>query len=595
MPKSKWLLRGCAASSAELAEFSEKTGVSPVTARVLFNRGVKTVREAEDFLNPELSRLTDFTRAAGLAAALELTARAVGERRRIIIYGDYDVDGVASSAVLFKALRALGGSCACYIPDREREGYGLNEAAVRLLAAKGASLLITCDNGIAAAPEIAIAKGLGLEVIVVDHHEAGGEIPPADALIDPKQPGCPLPFKEMCAAALCYRFVAELFKFMGYDGANLLEEFLQLAAVAAVCDIVDLTGDNRIIVKNGLDSLNGALSGGGPVNAGLKALLEEKRVKKITEYEAGFIIGPCVNAAGRLARAFLALRLLTGPGGEKARQTAAELSALNERRKSMTASAAQAAVAQYEAARGAEAKVVVLYNPEIHESIAGIVAGRVKDKICRPVIVLTNAAESGFAKGSGRSVEGYDMYAGLFAHRELFTRFGGHKMAAGMTLPLPNIERLTDRLQDGCSLSCEDFAPVIRVDAPLPVSQAVYALAKELERAAPFGKGNKRPLFGAKNLLVQTLKIYESKNTIRFDFLEEGAKRAVKALCFGKLDDFAELIAENYGDYEAAKIFGGSARTADLRLDIVYNLEINEYNGSVSPEIRVKDFRLTQK
>jgi len=579
---AKWAISKKAGNAPD---FAKKLSISPILARVLINRGITTERQGAAFLSPDMPALEDVEHMSGVTGAYEIIRDAIESKTKVYIYGDYDVDGVMSTVILYKTLTEFNADVHFCIPDRHTEGYGLNLDAVTAMREKGCGLLITCDNGIASTAEIALARQKGIKTIVIDHHEDGGAPPPADAVIDPKRAGCAYKFKQMCAAGIVFRFVCGLYGFLGAKNPN-YNEYLTLAAIATFCDIVDLTGENRAIAKEGLRLLNKEIT-----NLGLKALIDERGLKKaIGEYEVGFIIGPCINAAGRLETADVAVKLLLTDNADTARELARELAGLNDRRKQMTDEACETAIINYNKTEK-QNPVIIVYDADIDESVAGIVAGRLKDKTRRPVIVLTDSSACGIAKGSARSVEGYDIFGELSKCAHLFERFGGHTMAAGLSLKKEHIAELERILNGNCRLTQSDFEEKIIIDAELGLGDITYATAKELSLLAPYGKDNREPLFGTKGARVSELKIYAEKNTIRFTFDIAGSYRKLTAVCFGKLDDFTKMINENYESRIAQKVMSGVLRQADLTLDIVYSIGINEYNNSVSVNLKIKDFR----
>ncbi len=580
--KPKWLLKKTA---CDLVLMSKVLGISTITAQVLANRGLLDKNSTLRFLNPSLSALSDIQIMKDVPKAFSIIDEAIRLGEKIVVYGDYDVDGVMSTTILYKSLLHCGAKVDFYIPGRS-EGYGLNEKAIRKLHQEGAQLIITCDNGVAAVSEIDLAIGLGLKVVVIDHHEAPDPLPNATALVDPKQKNCPYPFKLYCAAGLSYRFVQSFFSFKGiFFVYN--EEFLALATIATFCDVVELLDENRILAKNGLAVLNKNKK----LNLGLYTLMEKRNLlhKSISPFDIGFVIGPCINATGRLSNASLAVRLLTEKDPEQAGLLAEQLITLNEERKLLTTEAIDEAIRLIESTDIKSHLVYVLFSESIHESIAGIVAGRIRDRFFHPTIVLTQC--EGFAKGSARSIDGYNIYTALAEHQSLYLHFGGHSMAAGLSLVSENVEVLQQKLNEACPLTESDFCPVLRIDKELPLSYITYELATELNSLAPFGKANHEPLFGTKNQKVISLRVIEEKNTLIFEFED---KRVFKAICFGKVDYFAELLEENFDGYTCEKIFNGFLGNVELFLDILYSIEINEYNNDVSVQLRLKDFRISK-
>lgn len=588
----RWLLKRTKIDTVQMAR---ELGVRQATACVLANRGLSARKEAFAFLHGTGEELADAMQMKGMAEGLELIAHAVAEKKKIIVYGDYDVDGVMSVSILFKAILRCGGDAAFYVPHRQKEGYGLNARAVETLAAEGAEVLFTCDNGISALQEVALAKEKGMAVVVLDHHEPGfsgeGEarrdiLPMADAVIDPKQRDCTYPFSQMCAGGISYRFALLLLERFGIADEKLEKELLCFAAIATVCDIVDLTGENRILVRMGLPEIQRT------ENIGLRALIAETGLagKTLTEYHIGFIIGPCINAAGRLESAAEAAALFCETDEKRAVQRAKILVERNAERKSMTGEAAEAAALAAEKALGQP--VLVLYEPGIQESIAGIVAGRIKDKYYRPTILITDSEDG--AKGSGRSIEGYHLFEELFACRDLFTRFGGHAMAAGLSLPVENIAPLRERLNAACRLTEEQLVPVLRIEKQLSFAEADLGLAKELAGLAPFGKGNPSPLFGSKGIRADRMDLIgKNKDILRFTLAEPKTGLRLAAVSFDGYGTLLEMLKELYPEEECATIIK-SGKLPRL-LDIVYGIDINTYNGRSSVQLILKDFRFSEQ
>ena len=574
-------------------------GVRPATATVMAHRGLRSKNAALGFLQPDVRQLALPFNAADTQEAFRRLAEGLSRNDRMFIYGDYDVDGVMSTAILYKALRHAGADVHYYIPHREEEGYGLNADAVRRLKALDTDLLITCDNGIAALEEIKLAQGLGMDVVVIDHHEPGfidtpegrlDVLPEAAAVVDPKRADCPYPFKEMCAAGLSFRFAWALYQHMGRDFAALWDELLVLAAIATVCDIVDLQGENRLLVKAGLATLNANPD----INPGLGRLIALKgyQEKPIDTFTLGFVLGPCINATGRLENAEMAVRMLLSQDTAEQNELAQQLAALNDERKEITKKCVARALEAV--AETPNEKVVVLVDTETHESIAGIVAGRVKEEIHRPVIMLTRGApvegHGPVLKGSGRAIPAYNLFEALYAQRELFIRFGGHAMAAGLSLEEENVDVLRERLNAGCTLSEADFSPTLLLDAELPPEDATLPLAQELERLAPFGKGNREPLFLVRGLRVAALRDIHEKNTLIFTFLVAGRK--VKGIAFGLNVRFWDMLAQHYSEADIRHMRSGALAGVALALDVACVPETNTYNGNTTVQLRIKDVRI---
>ena len=567
-------------------------GISQIFAQILVNRDINTKRRYREFVKPDFDVMENMENMKGVKEAFEIVRESVLNGEKIVVYGDYDADGVMSTSILVKGLSAIGAKVSYYIPLRQEEGYGLNMGAVDKIIESGCGLLMLCDNGIAALDEIAKAKEHGLKVVVIDHHEPplgeeGELIPCADAVIDPKQGDCPYEFKHMCAAGLCYRFIKAFYANYNMEFA-LDKELLILAAIATFCDIVDLTGDNRAITYYGLEALNEP----DMPNLGLKALIDERNYKGkyIDEFTIGFVIGPCINASGRLESASISVELILSADEEKCREYAKLLNELNEERKALTSGAAEIILEQLKKEESPE-RIIVVYNDEMHESIAGIVAGRIKDKLHRPAIVITKG--EGVAKGSGRSIAPYNMFEALSGCKDLFTRFGGHAMAAGFSLPEGNIDILRRRLNDSCILTQSDLTEIINVDAIIRMDAVTFNLYDELRNIRPFGKANREPVLGSLGVEVAGLRLIDDKSTIIFTFRSEGG-RNIKGVAFGKNDSFKEIISDEFDNYDSDKIFAGNLTNIKLKLDIVYYLSINEYNNDVSLQLSIKDFRISR-
>ncbi|MDR0999719.1 MAG: single-stranded-DNA-specific exonuclease RecJ [Clostridiales bacterium] len=600
---TNWLLRR---TDADVHLMMKTLRVSETMARSLANRGIRSKNAAIRYLAPRLDFLPDALLMKDMDKAVDIAARAIRSGEPIMVYGDYDADGVMSSVILIKTLRGLGANANFYIPKRKEEGYGLNLDAVRLIS-QTAKLLITCDNGIAAINEIREAKSLGLKVIVIDHHQPGfvkaeadadtaimDILPCADAIVDPKQQACAYPFKQMCAAGICYRFSHELYTRLD-EGCAMCDEFLALAAIATECDIVPLKEDNRVIVRAGLNVINNNKE----INTGLYALLIAKGLEKkvISTFDIGFIIGPCINASGRLSQATLAVNLFITSDLAESERIANELAELNERRKVMTSKAVERVEQKLKEQTLSESmpldKVLVLFDEDVDESVAGIVAGRVKELVYRPVLMFTPSDD--LIKASCRSIEAYNMFDALYKHRGMFIRFGGHAMAAGLSMRPGDLAALRKCLNDECELSDGDLIPSIRIDKELNLEEATYELARELSFLAPFGNDNPQPLFGVKNLTPESLRMIDDKRTMIFSFRAGESNRRIKGICFGLNDHFKEMLREFCDEYEIMKICGGVLRGANFVMDCVYALEINDYNYNITVQMDIKDIRLRAK
>lgn len=587
-------------SDADISLMSETLGISGITASVLANRGIRSKNAAVKYLNPQKKFMYDEALLKDIGKAAEAVREALAKGLRIAVYGDYDVDGIMSTVILQKTLQKLCADVIYYIPGREEEGYGLNAEAVKRLHAEGARLLITCDNGVSANAEISLAKELGMTVVVIDHHEvfsSGGALPalpPADAVIDPKREDCGYPFKRLCAAALCYKFARYLHSLLEITFAD-DDEYFIFAAIASICDIVALQDENRIFAKHGLELMNG----GKIKNLGLNALASARGLegKKIGAFEIGFVIGPCINATGRLERASTAVELFLCGDEIRAAELAAKLTELNEARKRLTGESVRAVLDSLSLSERAGDNVHLIFDENLHESIAGIVAGRVKDVTGRPVIVFTKSGGlcEGLAKGSARSIQGYNIFLELNRHRELFTRFGGHEMAAGLTLKKENIEILRERLLAACNLKPDDFNKKIFIDGELELPEITFELAKELSLAAPFGRGNEEPVFRAFAVAENVEAIGADKKTLRFTFgAGQGSEikgQKLKGICFGMAREFTDMLENSCGAEESVFFAENGRLRKALCLEIAFCIEINEFNGNSNLQLRLVDFR----
>lgn len=592
--ENRWTLKR---TKADIHKMSEVLGIRQATACVLANRGIKTKLQALSFLRAESASLYDVLGEKPMKdaqKAMELIEKAVKQKQKIAVYGDYDVDGVTSTAIWYKVLCYCGADVMYYIPHRQKEGYGLNIEAIEELHKKGIQLLLTCDNGIAAIEEIKKAKEFDMTVVVIDHHEAafdecGNDIlPEADAVVDPKQKQCQYPFKMLCAGGLCYKLVLLFLKRQQIRNEVLEMECLHLATLATVCDIVDLMEENRTIVKKGLKTMTQT------TNVGLKTLLEQTNLqdKELTEYHIGFIIGPCVNAAGRLETAKTAVALFCESDTEKAKEYAQYLIEQNNSRKDMTQKATEQVIKEIEQQNKQCEKVLVIYQQNIHESIAGIVAGRIKEKFYRPTILITKSEN--MAKGSGRSIEGYNMFEELYACKELFSKFGGHAMAAGLSLPYENIEEFQKKLQNNCKLTQQQLLPVLKIEKQLNFEEIDMILAEELRNLAPFGKENHIPLFGSKEIkIIKYFFVGKEKNIIKMTLEEQKTGIRLNAISFDGYDKFLAMIKQLYGQQNCDKMLLNGY--IEQNMDFVYSIDINTFRGENSIQLQIKDFRVSQQ
>lgn len=591
--ENRWVLKR---TKADIQKMSEVLGIKQTTACVVANRGITTKKQAIAFLHAEHAELYDVCGKKKMKDAektMVLLEHALKQNKKIAIYGDYDVDGVTSTVILYKVLKHCGGDVMYYIPHRQKEGYGLNLEAIEELHNNGIELLVTCDNGISAIEEIKKAKQFNMMVVVIDHHEPafdenGNDIlPEADAIVDPKQKSCQYPFKMLCAGGICYKLALLFLKRQNIQNDVLEQECLHMATLATVCDIVDLMEENRIIVKKGLNTMTQT------TNIGLKALLAQTNLceKQLTEYHIGFIIGPCVNAAGRLETAKIAVALFCETDAQKAQEYAAYLAEQNNSRKDMTKKATEQIIKEIEQKNNLNEKVFVLYQQNVHESIAGIVAGRIKEKFYRPTIIITKSEN--MVKGSGRSIEGYNMFEELYACKELFSKFGGHTMAAGLSLPYENIDILRERLNNACKLTQQQLIPILKIEKQLYFDEINMALAKELRNLAPFGKGNHVPLFGSKNVSIQKFYLIgKEKDILKMILKESQTGVCLNAISFDGWGKFSDMIKQLYGNENYDKMLYNGYY--DKNMDFVYSIDINTFRGESSIQLQIKDFRISR-
>lgn len=591
--KEKWFL---AAKRADFQGIAARFGIDQVTARIIRNRGVKDDREIRRYLYGTLADLAEPDQMKGCQEAAQLLRKKIQEQKKIRIIGDYDIDGVNATCILYRALQRCGAVVDYEIPDRMKDGYGLNVSLLQLALAEQVDTVLTCDNGISALAEIAYAKEQGMTVIVTDHHEPlfedlqGDEpgeekrhflLPPADVLVNPKQPGCLYPYKKLCGAAVAWRVVCELYRLYGI--LQEAEEFLQFVGFATVGDVMDLDGENRILVKEGLKQLRKT------ENPGLRALIEANHLDfdAINAYHIGFVLGPCINASGRLDTAKRSLRLLLAETAVEAEPLAAELCALNEERKRLTQEAVEEAELQIDGGTQAKDRVLVVYLPDCHESIAGIVAGRLREHYGKPTFVVTKGESS--AKGSGRSIESYSMFEEMVRCQDLFLKFGGHPMAAGFSLEESRIDEMRLRLNANCTLTEEDMAEKVMIDVPMPIDYITESLVEELSVLEPFGKANEKPLFAERGLQLLSARIL-GRNTkiVKLQVMNQAGCR-MEALYFGSPDYFQEYLTEKYGSAEVQNLFWGKVNS--IRLDVTYYPSINEYQGRRTLQIVLKHMK----
>ena len=561
---------------ADFEAISKKFHISPRLASLIRNRDVIGDEAINQYLNGTIAELYDGMQMKGMPQAVEILTEKIRDREKIRVIGDYDCDGINATYILLEGLEKLGAKVDSDIPDRIKDGYGLNQHLIDRAHEDGIDTIITCDNGIAAAKEIEYGKALGMTIIVTDHHEvpykeneAGRRyiLPPADAVVDPRQEGCEYPFKGLCGAAVAYKLVEALCEANGQDVAD-LDYLLENVAIATVADVMDLTEENRILVKQGLEMLKRTS------NLGLRALIQciGLEGKKIQAYHIGFILAPCLNASGKLDTAKRALALLRAKTEREADMLAGDLKALNESRRDMTDRVVDEAMAKVEQTDIRGDKVLVIYLPDCHESLAGLVAGRVRENYYRPVFVLTDSEDG--VKGSGRSIESYSMYEELTGCGDLLTKFGGHPMAAGLSLDKENVEKFKRRLNDQCTLSEEELTEKVVIDMELPFAAITEHFIEELEYMEPFGKGNTKPVFAARGVAMQHVKIIgKNKNVAKATAIDAAGNR-MEAICFHDAQEFAERCEKNNG-----------------KMSITFYPGINEFRGERQIQIVITHYR----
>ena len=567
--KEIWMLQ---TKRADFNGLAMRLGVSPVAVRIMRNRGLLDEREMRKYLYGTLDDLYDPRQMKGMETAAGIIEKKLIEGKKIRIIGDYDIDGVCSTYILLKGFhRAAGNGQIDYeIPDRIRDGYGINESIIRQAAEDGIDTLVTCDNGIAALKEISIAKQLGMTVVVTDHHEVpvdvyGQILPPADAVVDPKQDGETYPYHEICGAVVAWKLINVIYEDLGIPEHEWME-LLEFAAIATVGDVMKLQDENRLIVKYGLKKI------GSTKNTGLRMLVEKNNldINNLSAYHIGFVIGPCLNAGGRLKSAKVALRMLLEQDPDRVSGLADELKELNDVRKDMTAKGETEAIEQVERFYMSD-KVLVVFLPECHESLAGIIAGRLREHFHKPSFVLTRGEQS--AKGSGRSIEAYHMYQGLCEVSDLLVKFGGHPMAAGLSIEESDIDEFRRRLNENAKLTEDDFVPQIWIDVPMPFEYVNEKIVDELKGLEPVGQGNEKPLFAQKSLTIRNVRVLgKNRNVVKMN-LVTNTGHPFDGLLFADGDRFLE------------------EQTGQNTIDMIYYPDVNEYNGTRSLQAIIKNYK----
>lgn len=568
----KWMV---AAKRTDFKGIGERFGIDQVTARIIRNRDVIGEKAIEKYLHGSRKDFYSPWLLKDMEKAVSILQEKIENRNRIRIIGDYDIDGVMSTYILLESLRGLGCDVDMMIPNRITDGYGINEHLIEQAWQEGRDTIITCDNGIAAVTQIRKAKDLGMTVIVTDHHEVpfedleGGRkeiLPPADAIVNPKQKACSYPFAGLCGAVVAMKVMEALYEKMAPE-VDLVDKMLPFAGIATIGDVMDLQDENRILVKEGLQRLHHT------TNLGLQELIRVNNLEpeNISPYHIGFILGPCLNASGRLDTAKRALQLLLADSREEAAVLAGDLKNLNESRKEMTAQGLEKAIEQVESTSMMEDTVLVVFLPECHESLAGIIAGRLRERYHKPSFVLTRGEEG--VKGSGRSIESYSMYEKLCECKEYLTKFGGHPMAAGLSLEEENVERFRRKLNEQSGLTEEDLVEKVTIDVPMPIHYIRKDLVQELSLLEPFGKGNEKPLFAQKNLWVSQMRVFgKNRNVVKMRLTDENGY-PMDGVYFGNGDEFAE---EGRGK---------------RKISIVYYPDINMYQGRESLQVIIRHYQ----
>ena len=577
---------------ADFYKIGEEYGVDPVIARLIRNRDITENGQIRKYLYGDLSDLYSPDTMKDLKKAVRILAKKIREGKTIRIISDYDVDGVVSNYILYRGLKNCNASVDYRIPDRITDGYGINENLIQKAGEEGIDTILTCDNGIAAYDQIQYGKEIGMTMIVTDHHDVPFEIrdgekkyriPPADAVVNPKQPDCSYPFSLLCGAVVALKLVISLYEEF-HKPKDQWKEFLEFAAIATVCDVVALTDENRILVKEGLKKMNHTS------HTGLKALISVTGLegKKISSYHLGFIIGPCINASGRLKSAEMALELLLCEEKSRALKLAQELKELNEERKDMTMQGLSEAITKIEEEGANEDKVLTVYLPGCHESLAGIIAGRIREKYNKPVFVLTDS-EEGLLKGSGRSIEAYSMFEEMNRVKELLTKFGGHPMAAGLTLPKENLSLFHDRLNELSTLTKDDFVEKVTIDVPMPIAYIKEELVNQLTLLEPFGTSNRKPLFAQKDLKILGAKVLGTRRNVLRLRLADSKGYEMDAIYFGNIQDFDEYLTSHFGQNEVECMYQG--RKNSIRMSFTYYPDVNEFRGVKTLQLVIQNYQ----
>lgn len=591
---AKWVV---SAKKADFEQIGEKFHIDPVIARIIRNRDIEGDEKIDRFLNGTLENLHSPYLLKDVEKAAAILLQKIEQGKTVRVIGDYDIDGICSTYILLTGLRACGAAVDFVIPHRIHDGYGMNEHMIAEAHEADIDTILTCDNGIAANEQIAYAKSLNMTVVVTDHHEVPYEVredgtrkecpPPADAVIDPKQAQCGYPFEGICGAVVAYKLVQVLIhqKSEGKPdeaGQGLLQELLAFAAFATVGDVMELVDENRIIVKYGLKQI--AQSS----NDGMQALLTVNGLqdKPLSAYHIGFVLGPCLNATGRLDTACRALQMFLTDDKAEAVTIAGELKELNDSRKNMTLQGTKQAIDLIEKSALRDDKVLVVYLPDCHESLAGIIAGRIRERYNKPVFVLTRSEEG--VKGSGRSIETYHMYDKMSECKELYTKYGGHKMAAGVSMPEDHVAAFRDYLNENCGLSAEDFEEKVHIDVPMPMSYVTADFVRQLSVLEPFGNGNPKPVFAQKNLRLIRGKILGKNSNVGKYTAEDDRGRQFEMMYFGNMEMWHTFLIEEFGQEEYDRLYRGG--NGNIRIHAIYYPDLDIYQGRERLQMIMQDY-----
>ncbi len=596
---AKWVVE---AKRADFYGMAEKFHINPVIARIIRNRDLTEDAAIEKFLHGTLEDLQNPYALQDVKKAAHIILQKIAEKKKIRVIGDYDIDGVCATYILVRGLEYLGANTDAAIPHRILDGYGLNDSLINQAKEDGVDTVLTCDNGIAAAAQIAYAKELGMTVVVTDHHEVPYELeengdrreclPRADAVVDPKRADCTYPFDGICGATVAYKFLQVALQERKAAGIQtdeaedraLLQELLSFAAFATVGDVMELVDENRILVKYGLKEMEET------PNMGLRALIEVNGLqnKPLSVYHLGFVLGPCLNATGRLDTALRALQMFRTKDWSEAVTIAGELKELNDSRKNMTLQGTETAIAMIDGSSLQQDKVLVVYLPECHESLAGIIAGRLREHYQKPAFVLTKAEEG--VKGSGRSIEAYHMYDKMSECKELYTKYGGHKLAAGVSMPEENVDAFRKFLNDHCQLQDEDLEEKIRIDVPMPMSYVTKEFVKQLSVLEPFGNGNPKPIFAQKGVtFLRGRLLGKNQNVAKYVVRDEQGLQ-YDMMYFGNLDNWHDFLEEKFGAGQRQALYQGGSE--GICISVIYYPDINVYQGREQLQMIMKDYSI---